>query len=276
VASIFDKGPRGSRLLTPSAFRERYQGALERKAPEAEVTVVSDDELVVTRGQKFNIYLGNAYRDYLTVPTRLDEIIQRHIEAFHTAMATADDATSPDQLVLVIRPNIETTAPAARGDAAGESIAPDDLPIRRLFAGALYVYLAERRGDTFRFPPAETIRKIIPDPEQAMARALENTKALQGDIQLRGAEGDLAMLVCDESLGGSLPLVDELWALPQMQAFGNPVIGLMRNVTIVANGANPEAINLVREFLDAHAGDVNFLSDALFVRKAGGWAVLGN
>ncbi|HWE44917.1 MAG TPA: hypothetical protein VG407_02725 [Caulobacteraceae bacterium] len=282
MASVFDKGFRvfgagnGGAPLSPAAFRERYQAVLERAAPDAEVSVASDEELVVTCGLNFNIYLGNAYREYLGEPPRLDEIISRHVEAFRTAMVTAQDDLSPDNLVLVIRPAIETPVLAAKA-AKNDVVAPDDLPMRRPFAGSLYVYVAERRDGSLRFPPSATIRDVIPDPEEVMSRALQNTKVIQGDIEMRGDDGDLAMLTCEESLGGSLALTDELWALPQMRALGDhPVIGLMRNVTIAANAANPEAVNAVRQFLDSCSGDVNYLTDELFVRRTDGWAVLGN
>jgi hypothetical protein len=280
LASSFGKvfgAGKGDAPLTPTAFRERYQAALERAAPQAEVTVASDEELTVSScGLGFSIYLGNAYREYIGDPGLLDEIIGRHVDAFCNAMTTAEAALSPDNLVLVIRPAIETTMLAAKA-AKKEAFGPDDLPMRRPFAGSLYVYVAERRDASLRFPPTETIRKVISDPEEVMTRALQNTKLIQGEIEVRGGEGDLALLTCEESLGGSLALTDELWALPQMRAFGDqPVIGLMRNLTIVANGANAEAINSVRQFLDNCSGDVNYLTDELFVRRSDGWAVLGN
>jgi hypothetical protein len=282
LASVFDKGFRvlGARRrgdpLSPAGFREQYQAALARAVPDAEVRVASDEELVVTCGLNFNIYLGNAYREYLGEPPRLGEIIGRHVEAFRTAMTTAQDDLSPENLVLVIRPAIETAVLAAKA-AKDDAATPDDLPMRRLFAGSLYVYVAERRDGSLRFPPSASIREVIADADEVMAVALQNTKALQGDIEMRGDDGTLAMLTCEESLGGSLPLTDELWALPQMRALGDqPVIGLMRNVTIAANAANPEAVNAVRQFLDSCSGDVNYLTDELFVRKADGWVVLGN
>jgi hypothetical protein len=50
LASFFGKvfgAGQADAPLTPMAFRERYQAALERVSPQAEVTVASDEELLV-------------------------------------------------------------------------------------------------------------------------------------------------------------------------------------------------------------------------------------
>lgn len=266
-------------VITRLQFRDLVVARLEAANPDFRVKVLSIDELEVTGvGEgEIQMYLGNAYRQYLSDPSALDEVIARFVGvAVSATAAQAEDAPlALADLRLLIRPVGFLDEVRRMRARSGKPVLDTDLPVRRPLAGDLVVLLGLDHPQSYSYPPRATVEEALPSAD-AWTRALANTDAAVGEIRTEALRDGVAMVTTDSGLAPSLLLLDDVWARAPLKGQGDPIVVVFsRTALLLGHEGDPASIEALVAILKtelAFAGN-DLVSDQLFIRRNGRWEV---
>lgn len=265
--------------ITRLQFRDLVVARLEAANPDFKVKVLSIDELEVTGvGEgEIQMYLGNAYRQYLSDPSALDEVIARFVGvAVSATAAQAEDAPlALADLRLLIRPAGFLDEVRKMRARSGKPVLDTDLPVSRPLAGDLVALLGLDHPQSYSYPPRATVEEALPSAD-AWTRALANTDAAVGEIRTEALRDGVAMVTTDSGLAPSLLLLDEIWARAPLKGQGDPIVVVFsRTALLLGHEGDPASIEALVVILKtelAFAGN-DLVSDQLFIRRHGRWEV---
>jgi hypothetical protein len=266
-------------VITRLQFRDRVVARLEAANPDFKVKVLSLDELEVTGvGEgEVRMYLGNAYRQYLSDPSSLDQVIMRFVGvAVSATAAEAEDAPlAPADLRLLIRPAGFLDEVGKMRARSGKPTLDTDLPVSRPLAGDLVVLLGLDHPQSYSYPPRATVEEALPSAD-AWTRALTNTGAAVGKIRTEALRDGVSMVTTESGLGPSLLLLDNVWTQAPLKGQGDPIVVVFsRTALLLGHEGDPESIDALVAILKAErafAGN-DLVSDQLFIRRNGRWEV---
>jgi hypothetical protein len=266
-------------VLTRLKFRDLVVARLEAASPDFRVKIVSIDELEVTGAGEGEIqmYLGNVYRQYLSDPASLDEVIGRFVGlAVSAKAAEAEDAPlALADLRLLIRPAGFLEEVRKMRARSGKPVQPGDLQVSRPLAGDLVVLLGLDHPQSYSYPPQATVEETIPSAD-AWTRALANTAAVVGRIRTETLRDGVSMITAESGLAPSLMLLDEVWARAPLKGQGDPIVVVFsRTALLLGHEGDPASIDALLGILKAEqafAGN-DLVSDQLFIRRNGRWQV---
>jgi hypothetical protein len=256
-------------LLNEEQFRDRFAEVVHRLRPELAIKADGPGALTLQAPDKTEAtaYISNAFKKYRDDPGQLDELLERYA---HVAVETAkpERRIELDNLVVLIRPSAYINM--ERGPAEMHSVV-------RPFAGEFFMVMAVNNPDSFDIPPVKTLQASLgPLDDRIWARALKNTLSLEGRIAAAPQSDGLVALTCDNGLGGSLLLEDELWRQPGLTGKGDIVVSVAKDDLIVAHARDKRSIAALRKIVAQRADDPDLLSSTLLRRTPNGWAPYGD
>ena len=168
--------------LAPSAFRDRLAAAVGRKTGKP-TTIVDENTFKATdmNGTDLTISIDNVYRQYLANPDQIDAVMDRFVRVLvdgHRSTPRIAD------LVVIVRPTdyiIRTLPPGA---------STKNFISARPLAGDLSYFAAIDSPDTIRPVGPTDLAEMKIDEATAWARAIANTKAHIGPLELTRLGGD--------------------------------------------------------------------------------------
>lgn len=268
---------RTERTLSRAEFRDRMMAKLKARSPDLKVTIVSEEELVVVRGEEgdFRLFLTNAYRQYLNEPGELEAVLDKYARL--TLEPDDKVAITTASLRLLVRPDTFLGSARSAARKEGKAITPDIMPMNRPLVGDLMVLVAQDLPETFRYPPRGDMIEAIPDEKTIWDGALASTRSGVGEILVEEIEPGLFAVSTTSSLAPSLMLLDEPWARRDLKGKGDPVVLVVDKETLaLAHADNADAMAMIRRLRTSMARDPEsgLLSSQLYVRREGVWRVL--
>jgi hypothetical protein len=223
-----------------SAFRDRVCTALREKLPGATIETTGDLEVRISglaSGKSLDVWLGRAYSEFCKEPTKVEEIIARHVQG---ALATATDLpVEPDRIIPTVKSRDWLTSQSAiHSNPQGPSGFD---PWVESYNDELIIVYAEYR-DAVRYPHRSDFESLGISREAIRDRALANVRRMIEKITVTG-QGGSYLLGAGGTLDASLMLLDEVIEDPRLQITGSPLIAVSdRGSFWVSDDANPWAV----------------------------------
>ncbi|MDX1516891.1 MAG: DUF1444 family protein [Woeseiaceae bacterium] len=240
--------------LSAQAFTDAYVDAVRTAHPELGIEPAGPlgIDLVHPDGEKAQIGLDNAYRQYQSDPQALDDIIGRHVASIRFSAPTLDGAT-----VKTIRPVIKSDdyMDHLRGAMQARGAAADDFPLPYTeLAGDLNVLFVLDTETTMSTIDRQSADDMNLSTDDLLAVAVENLMAFFEDIQVTfealetHAGGTILYLVADGNYEASAMLLDPVVAALDNGLRGDVVVFVPARDLFMATGTGePGGIDAAAE-----------------------------
>ena len=254
---------RGFTALYFERARQQDPGLTFRKADDETY------EVTLSSGQTGNVYLGNAYRDYLADPAQRDQILDRYFRLLtQTVNASEDDGLSADTIVPLVRTTDYLEPLAGQPDFdRSQYITEPVVP------GLMVIYAFDQ-AQTIRALRREDLAKLDLTPADVPDLARKNLARLYGQNMRVGGEDGFYYMDNGTSYESSMILLD-IWTKENFPVKGEIVVFVPgRNYLLVTGSQDPEAFQHGRKVSrDIVAEEPHPMIDTPLVRRNGRWEV---
>jgi len=253
-------------------FVEIYAAALRGALPSAEVKVVGELELTITKGDvSLRSFADNLWLQYRSGDFAMDSLLSRHIDSAVESLAIAE-AAEPSFDRGVVVPIVRS----AEGFGWGGSPEAPDLAADHL-VGDLWLFYAIDTPTSIRYAHWEELLALTGLEQDAIRPlALDNLMAiLPAPEVVQLGDAPLFMITAGGDYEASLLLVDALWSAQASKVEGDLVVAVpTRDVVLFTGSASPGGLEVLRRVVDWLFGESYSVSEDLYVRRGTSWEVM--
>jgi uncharacterized protein YtpQ (UPF0354 family) len=254
-------------------FVRLFADSLSGSMPRARIEIADDLQIDVTLNpsRQCHVDLTPAYQSYKSTPEQLNQIIRlyRKLAIANTSLPTSSGNFAIDNIIPLVQNRSQVRHMSSVKTTGGQSgLVSIPLNDELSIVFALNDSLALTYMTETMFASLETSPEILRD------FAVSNLMRILPKVQYHDLDGML-MLVANGNFEASLLLFDNLWDGETLPLKGEIVVAApARDFLLATTSDNEQGLDEMREFVDGAAETFShFVSDKLFVRRGGSWAI---
>ncbi len=254
--------------ITAKEFTADFVASLRAANADIDIQEVEALQVKVTTstGTEHKVYLDNAYSLYLQDNEALQETVDLYVTSLLETIAAEEAPVSASNIVPIIKDDgwLDELARATGGEL------PDYF--RRPLVDGLFVIYAEDRPTNIRYVEKSALEDAGIDTDAIATLSVENLLEKLPDIEVHGENG-LYMVTAGGNFEASLLLVDSIWDGANFDVKGDILVSIpARDILLVSGSGETQQLARLMEMTEsAYAESPYYISEALYVRTAGGW-----
>lgn len=262
--------------MTPSEFTAVFVKELRAKIPSINVTIKNDLELSLNQADRANYLsnLHNPYQTYLLDPKKLDEIINQYIASTKEVFEQKVVTISTESIIPIVKDKFwlsETKKYIAQNfPSENKSGSADSDFIYEEYNDDLVILYAVDSPSNLSFITKKALKESNIPKNKLHDIAINNLNKKLPNIELHN--GPLVSIItAGGNFEASILLLDDIWTGQNLPYQGNVVVAIpARDVLLVADAKNPDAISKLREMVKKSIENSSYsLTDQLFIYKNG-------
>ncbi|MBN1910072.1 MAG: DUF1444 family protein [Pirellulales bacterium] len=260
--------------LTPAEFTEAFAARLTEMDDGLTCHRNADLELKLetAEGEDHNVFLDNAYREYLAAPEDIERVLSGY------SNAALETLRSPDVEQVVIESVVPVIKDAAYPRDAMKSLSAKGYDTEKLelyyepLNEQLVILYASDTEYNVKYLNCDMVKSLGLKPDALRQRAIDNLKTICPPIQKHGQER-VFMVTAGGTYETSLLLLDSIWSSEIFPVQGDIVIAVpSRDVLLVTGSEDTEGLDQLREAAKKLVSKGSYyLTADLFVRRDGKW-----
>lgn len=260
-------------ILTKLQFQNAFIETLKRIDSDMVVQTKGELHLQVEIGEDDHfVFLDNAYQEYSSAPTDLDEVLNRFAQSVIESQKQEETIElDPTRVVPVIKDAQYLQEVKQSLVDAGQDISKLNYYYEELNP-RLHIFYALDTEFNIRYLSKEDIETLQIPFGELRERAISNLKKILPPIELRGGDG-FFMLMAGGTYESSLLLLDTLWDKSQIPVKGDYVICIpSRDLFFITGMKDTKNLQRVRAACEEAVENSSYhLSSDLFVRMNQSW-----
>ncbi|MES3023447.1 MAG: DUF1444 family protein [Pseudomonadota bacterium] len=263
-------------VMTPSQFTAEFAKSVTKSSPSTKVMVKNELELALTNpaGKASSVFLDNAYKEYLLLPTDIENVTQRYTVS---ALEPRDEDAKIDRARIV--PIIKDRQWLSEiGESMKERGAKKPLENAfEEFNDQLAIVYAEDGPKSIRYFTWKSLEEIGVSRTQLRGLAISNLRRILPKIEIHKGPV-VSMVTAGGNFEACLLLLNELWTDGRIQVDGDIVVAIpSRDLLLVTGSRSPEGIAKLREIIGKSQQTSAYrITDALFIFRNGKFEKFGS
>ncbi|WP_416864385.1 MAG: DUF1444 family protein [Imperialibacter sp.] len=253
-------------------FTDLYKTELEKRFPDIEYEIT--DVLKITAsndGGKVQHYVDNAFREYISRPSDLYEIIGKYVDA-SGELYSPSEKIDVNRIVPVIKDvgYLSHIMDLAKGDSA-----KIDLVYEYLNDELVILYSEDLETSVSIFNKEDFLATGI-DFADLRQLSISNLQSVLPDMEKSEIEHDIFMVTAGGYYESSLLLLDGIWNKDNFPVDGNIVIAIpARDILLVTSSDDKEAMDKLEKMaLSIVETADHYLLPTLFERLGDSWIAI--
>lgn len=273
--SVFLASANADEIISKESFTKKYVSMVVGKADGFEYQIKGDLEVEFTsnEGEKSTSYLDNAYRNYLSQPEKLNQILDGYSSSYTSTFDNINDEMGVENIFPVVKDigYIRQIEDVMERETTNRSFPYYYEEINSV----LYVVYALDTPESIRFIPKEEMAKFGVDKSDLRSISKENLRRSVPSIGVQGDPSRVSMLVADGYYEASFLLFDDLWTKENFPVKGEIVVYIPSRDTVLITGSEDvEGLKKVRGMVrDPENQWSHMISESGFIRSGSGWEV---
>lgn len=269
IRSIVGKKRATEAILSSQAFTDEVKRRLTLAGPGVQVDIVGDLELTMRQddGEPGRVFLGNAYRTYLTAGTDdQSDVIDRYVRGF----ASASVGLAYDQGAIVPIIKAKEWLGQFRQSVAESGVENLQEQVYEELNNELIVVYAADTPDNISYLSPDDLAKLDIDRTLLRRQAVRNLRGIIPGLGYHRGER-VTMVTAGGNYEASLILFEDLWARERERSRGEPVAAVpARDLLLFADSEDSEGCVELRELARQYYQDAVYaVTDKLFVYRNG-------
>jgi uncharacterized protein YtpQ (UPF0354 family) len=259
-----------AKTLSEEEFAERCVKVLKAAQPDAVIRAEGTMNLTIkpANSGELHLYLGNAYKNYINEPGRLEEIVYSYAEGLKTMMAAQNKKYAFDRTRVVATVKDRSWIDEMRR-AVKERTGRDPEYVYEEFCDGLVVVYAEDTSDSVIYFTRKQLEETELQRSSLRELAVANMRRIVPNYRMEHIAG-VWSITTGQSYESSLLLYDELWAGLSAK-YGDIVVAIpSREILLFTPASDSEGVNRIREQATEIARtSAYWLTDKLFIYHHG-------
>ena len=230
-------------MLTKKDFTKKYFDSLKISFPNAELSVIDENTIELSfKENDIRISIDNAYIEYKSKESLLDEILKRYISSV-SEIFNSNHKTNINRILPIIKPieylNDVENETKAFGATKSIQVAYEK------YNDQLIIVYAEDTDNSIRYLTQDDLKDIIINPDDLQTIAIKNLDRLLTSIQKKGNEG-VYMLIAGSNYESSIILLKDIVNKQNFEVDGDLVIAIPnRDMLLITGSNNKEGIKKI-------------------------------
>ena len=224
-------------LLSEKEFTQKYITSLMKQNKDIEIISTSTLKVIfkLKQSEEQQSFLDNAYLNYKSNPSDIDEILERYGLSMLASIDAEDSQFTKDKILPVLKDYlyIKQTKELMKD----KSNVDDELLVYEKLNEILYIVYAFDTLESIRFLSSSDLERLDIKKSQLKEIAIHNLLNSMPQIQTQGDTSGLSMIIADGNYEASFLLVDELWTKENFPVKGDIVVYIPSRDTVLVTGS---------------------------------------
>ncbi len=263
------------KIISELDFTNKYISVVKKNVAgiKAEIRNSLEIEFTLKNGEKLTTYLNNAYNDYRSYPTDIDNVIEKYSGALTETSEGVAETLGKERIFPVLK-DIEYIRQITEMMKRKEKDGKFPFYYEQLNE-VLYVLYAFDTPTSIRYMPKEDIEKLGVKEQDLKKLSMSNLRSTIPSVQVQGDPATVSMLVADGTYEASFLLFDDLWTKERFPVKGDIVVYVpSRDLVLITGSKDPEGLAKVHSIVnDPKNKWSHIVSEVGFIRSGSQWKV---